>query len=122
MTKPTPQYVQKLEQELRMLYRQQHVQLRPAAWSLGRLFKLLIPVASSAFVIALLLFSFILKTPSISPVYNPDTTQNTENSIDPATQKILAFDEGSAEDDIINDFDGDELTQIDQGISLVVAN
>ena len=86
----------------------------------NNILKIFLPLASSAFIIALLLINFVFKTPDTLPTTAAPENQNMI-AANQATQKLVSDEDITAED-IINDFDDDELNQIDQGVTLAMAN
>lgn len=149
MQKPSPHFVQKLEQELRLLYRTEHQKQSALSWK--NIFYLLIPVSTGALVLTFLMVSGIFQG-KIDIQNSGSTGENTQviasnngstsqpQSISNSTDKNTAapndgglisntsdpetinfFYEGMAEEAIMNDFDGDTLSQIEQGVTLALA-
>ena len=109
MEKPSPQFISKLEQDLRLAYRSEF-KPEKAPW-LGNFLKLWVPAFSGALVIALLLMNFSFRQSINSPA--------AVSQSDPGAEaRLITFSEGKAEEEIIADFDNDELAQIDNGVRL----
>lgn len=116
MSQPSPQFIQRLEQELRYAYRAQYQSKKRFGWS--DIAKVIIPTFSGLFVIALLLINFVFKS-DIPP----------QTQIEPSLQaqqinsntETVAFSEGQAEEELINSFDDEELNQIYNGVQLAAA-
>ena len=105
MEKPSTQFVQKLERDLRLAYRAEFNLVKQPVW--GGIFKVAIPAVSGAFVVALLIFNFALKDTPVA-----DVQKNVE---------LITYNETADEEQLIRDFDNDELNQIDSNIQLAAA-
>jgi len=103
MKTPSPQFIGKLENELRLSYRAQYQNQKEAEkpqGGFGRIFKFLVPAFSGALVLAIIIF-----------------TQTSR--VDTADDRFMAFNEGAEEEQIILDFDSEELDQIDNEVRLI---
>jgi hypothetical protein len=112
MQKPSQQFVTKLETELRLAYRgQYHQTKRPFT----TLLKFLVPAISGALVITILIVNF--KADNVGKVDQPVNIQAGEQDFDEG--RLLTFNEGADEEEIVQNFDNEELNQIDNGVQLV---
>lgn len=111
MEKPSPQFIRKLEEELRLAYRAQYQAQRAPAHPLGNFFKFFVPAFSGLLVAALIILNFN------GGIFQNSQQQNPQQSGDAAT--LATFDEGQEEEQIAQDFDNQELSQIDSGVKLV---
>jgi hypothetical protein len=118
MQKPSPQFVSRLESELRMAYRAQY-QNAAAPKLLRNMWKFFVPAFSGALVLGLVLVNF---KPAIQETNTKMTAFTQTINEGPANEeRFVTFNEGEQEEEIVNDFDSDELNQIDNSIKLVAA-
>ncbi len=121
MKKPTPQFINKLENELRMAYRAQysagHERARKPFW--GGFLKFFIPTFSGALVIAVVLLNFKGGVVQQNAQQNNDAQTATNIETPASDTRLVTFDAGTQEEQIVQDFDNDELNQIDSGIRLI---
>lgn len=110
MKKPSPQFIGKLEEELRLAYRAQY-QPQKAAHPVMNFFKFFVPAISGALVLVILLMNF--KGGFVTNPANDQTSQ--ENGAD----VLVTFNEGTAEEQVVQNFDNDELSQIDSNVRLI---
>lgn len=118
MQKPSPQFVSRLENELRIAYRAQYQREKTgvARGGLGRFFKFFVPALSGALVLAIV----VLNGPGRLINGGPDLTQqNSQVQAETADDQFMAFTAGKEEEEIITDFESEELEQIDSEIRLI---
>lgn len=116
--KPTianPVFIQKLEHQLRLNYRQEFSSIQaktsqPAAFSWAKILSYGIAFTSGALVLGVFLFNVI---------FQDSLWSNT--SMQPNFNEIVTFDQGKAEEELLTNFEN-EMDQIDQGITLAVAS
>lgn len=111
MPQPSPQFIQRLEQELRYTYRAQYQQKK--SFSLAGMAKILIPAFSGLFVVTLILINFVFTAEVAAPIEAQQASSGVET---------VAFSEGQAEEELINSFDNEELNQIYNGVQLAAAS
>lgn len=109
MKNPSPQFIGKLENELRSAYRAQY---QPARKPLGNFFKFFLPALSGALVLGMVLLNF---GGNIFSNNNQQTSADNNSS----DSRLAAFNDGADEEQLAKDFDNDELTQIDNNVRLV---
>ncbi len=114
MQKPSQQFVSKLEERLRLAYRAEY-QKAAAPSPARRFFRFFIPAFSGALVIVLVLMNS-------GNILNPPPLQNNQQSNDASDQHFEAFNEGDQEAQLVQDFDNDELNQIDNGVKFVASS
>lgn len=118
MQKPSPQFVSKLENELRMAYRAQYGREKPATarGGIGRFFTFFVPALSGALVLAIVVLNGkggLIKS-------GMDLTQqNSQVQVETADDQFVAFTAGKEEEEIIADFESEELEQIDSEVRLI---
>jgi hypothetical protein len=118
MQKPSPQFVGKLENELRMAYRAQYglEKTGMARGGIGRFFKFFVPALSGALVLAIVVLNGkggLIKS-------GMDLTQqNSQVRVETADDQFVAFTAGKEEEEIIADFESEELEQIDNEVRLI---
>jgi hypothetical protein len=111
MVKPSRQFVSELEAKLRMAYRAEFTPGKNLQFN-GFL-KFFIPATSGAFIVALLLLNITTQQ---------DTNiNNVANQTGTGGAQYISFIAGKEEEEIIKDFDNDELNQIDNGVRLAAA-
>ncbi len=107
MHKPSPQFIGKLESELRLAYRAQYNN-SAAPRPLGKFFAFLVPAFSGLLVIAILLVN---NWSANSTVQEGNAGVNEAN--------FITFNEGEEEEAIAQSFDNEELNRIDSGVQLI---
>ncbi len=118
MQKPSPQFVSRLENELRIAYRAQYQREKTGVTrgGLGRFFKFFVPALSGALVLAIV----VLNGPGRLINGGTDLTQqNSQVQVETADDQFMAFTAGKEEEEIITDFESEELEQIDSEIRLI---
>lgn len=115
MKKPSPQFISKLENELRLAYRAQYQNQQPETRPFGHFFRFFVPALSGALVLVLVLLNF---KGNLIPTNPPQDNQQNQQTGDTG-ESLVTFNEGAQEEQIVQDFDNDELSQIDSGVKLV---
>lgn len=118
MQKPSPQFVSKLENELRMAYRAQYGREKPAIarGGIGRFFTFFVPALSGALVLAIVVLNGkggLIKSGMEL------TQQNSQVQVETADDQFVAFTAGKEEEEIIAEFESEELEQIDSEVRLI---
>ncbi len=116
---PSPQFVQKLESELRLLYRQQLAEQPPKLVSWKNFFRLFIPTLSGSVALILILFNFVFKSAPTGGL-SDQAARKSVISDETVTDNTPA-DEAKPMQELANYFNSDEMNQIDQGVMLAVA-
>jgi len=118
MQKPSSQFTEKLENDLRMAYRAQY-QPTPVAHPIMRFLKIFVPAFSGAMVLILILWNLKGTMVPTNQQNNPNDNSNNPQNVENTDSNLEAFDVGTNEDQFVQDFDNDELNQIDNGVKLV---
>ena len=119
MQKPSPQFVSRLESELRMAYRAQYEKQGVGMKHLSNFWKFFVPAFSGALVIGLVFMNF---KPAIQETSTKMTAFSQAINETPSDEeRFVTFNEGEQEEQIVSDFDSEELDQIDNSIKLVAA-
>lgn len=112
MTKPSPQFVHRLETELRTAYRIQYAQKN--RWSLANTLKIGVPAFAAGFGMLLLALNF-LTPPTTSPINEPELQASIPDV------NTVSFNVGTDEEEILNQFETDEFKEMENGIKLAAA-
>lgn len=120
MQKPSPQFVSKLENELRMAYRAQFRQQNDARASrggFGNLLKFFVPAFSGALILAVVVLN---GTDGLVGDGGKNVSQqNSQVRDETADDQFMAFTAGKEEEEIMADFENAELDQIDNEVRLI---
>lgn len=109
MHKPSPQFIGKLESELRLAYRAQY-RNAAAPRPLGKVFAFLVPAFSGLLVIAILL---------VNNGSNTNSSNIQDGGADINEESLVTFNEGAEEEAVAQGFDNEELNRIDSGVQLI---
>lgn len=121
MQKPSPQFIRKLESELRMAYRAEHQGRQlPVPKPFGGIFRFLLPAFSGALVLAIVFMNYIGNPSTTLPDSQNPTQAGAADAGGNGEDRLITFNEGE-EEQVVQGFDNEELNQIDNGVKLVAA-
>jgi hypothetical protein len=111
MQNPSPQFTEKLEQELRLAYRAQYQQAG-ARNPLAGFLKIFVTAFSGVLVLSILVLNY-------AGVFNADNAVPQSTDSFGMEDNLSALNDSSQEAQAAQDFDNDELAQIDNNVQTV---
>ena len=105
-----------------MAYRAQHQgQQLSVPKPFGSIFRFLIPAFSGALVLALVFMNYFGKLSTTLPDSQNPTQAVAADADGNGEDRLITFNEGGEEEQVVQGFDNEELNQIDNGVKLVAA-